>query len=89
VSSGIDVNSRSSSAFYTRALGNSRFRNAPNESTIAFDKGEFVSEASFEQDGYAMVTRQVGSCGEGNILSDPHMGEPNEFCQNVQTSGNG
>ena len=37
-------------------LGNSRFRNTPNESAIAFDKGELVSQASFKQDGYAMVT---------------------------------
>ena len=36
-------------------------RDAPNESAIAFDKGELVSQACFEQDGYTMVAANVGS----------------------------
>jgi hypothetical protein len=36
-----------------------------------------------------MVTRKVCSRGESNVLSDAHMGEPNEFCQKRTTSGKG
>ena len=49
------------SALCGQTLGNSRLRNAPNESPIAFNKSELVCEARFKQDGYAVVTCNVGS----------------------------
>lgn len=65
------------SCLRSETLDNSRFRNAPDDSAISLDKREFVSKASFKQDGYAMMTGKISRSRERNVLSDAHMGEPN------------
>jgi hypothetical protein len=69
-------------------LGKSDFGNAPNEAAIALDKRELVGEAGFQQNGYAVVTREVSGRGERDVLPDAHMGKADELRQHIQTPGN-
>jgi hypothetical protein len=70
-------------------LRSANFSNAPNDSPVAFNEGKFVGKATFGQDAYTMVAGYIRSSSEGHILADAKIGVVDEFCQDVQTSGNG
>ena len=63
----------SCSLFGRFSLGNSGLNNSVNQAARSLDEGEFAGETAFQQDTNSMVACDIGSCHQGDVLSDPKM----------------
>ena len=69
-----------------QSFGDPEFDNVADNAPISFEKGQFVSEYTFQKNTDTVVARHVGRSYQHRLLRDPEMCQERSLSENVEMS---